>query len=91
MTLYHSTFRWFDASSCKATPVVQLTTVSTILITACRTLLLPMFCFSAHYGHLAVSVTRNVPFAGAFAVRQLTDKVNAGAKPPECTSASLCP
>jgi|GEM_PF-2124596 len=37
MTLYHSTFRWFDASSCKATPVVQLTTVSTILITACRT------------------------------------------------------
>jgi len=43
------------------------------------------------YGHLAVSVTRNVPFVGAFAVRQLTDKVNAGAKPPECTSASLCP
>jgi len=29
------------------------------------------------YGHLAVSLTRNVPFAGAFAVRQLTDKVNA--------------
>jgi hypothetical protein len=27
-------------------------------------------------------------FAGAFAVRQLTDKVNAGAKLPECTSAS---
>jgi len=26
-------------------------------------------------------------FAGAFAVRQLTDNVNAGAKLPECTSA----
>ncbi|MBP1664108.1 MAG: hypothetical protein H6Q19_1248 [Bacteroidetes bacterium] len=27
-------------------------------------------------------------FAGAFAVRQLADKVNAGAKLPECTA---CP
>jgi len=40
MALYHSTFRRFDAPSCKVTPVVQLTTVSTILITACRT----VFC-----------------------------------------------
>jgi len=40
------------------------------------------------YGHLAVSVKRNVSFAGAFAVRQLTDIVNAGAKLPKCTSAS---
>jgi len=43
--------------------------------------------------HLAVSVTRNVPFAGVFAVvkRQSELKIseaNAGAKPPECTA---CP
>ena len=38
MSLYHSTFRWFGAPSCKTTPVVQLTTVSTILTIACRTL-----------------------------------------------------
>jgi len=55
------------------------------------------------YGHLAVSVARNVPFAGAFtvALRQGELKIseaNAGAKLPECIacpdlsgSASLCP
>ena len=36
----------------------------------------------------AVPDARDVPFAGAFAVSQLTDKVNAGVKPPECTA---CP
>jgi len=46
------------------------------------------------YGHLAVTVTRDVPFAGAFAVveRQSELKIseaNAGAKPPECTSPRL--
>jgi len=45
------------------------------------------------YGHLAVSVARNVPFAGAFTVveRQSELKIseaNAGAKPPECESGS---
>jgi len=45
------------------------------------------------YGHLAVSVSRNVPFAGAFAVvkRQGELKIseaNAGAKLPKCTA---CP
>jgi len=39
------------------------------------------------YGHLAVSVARNVPFAGAFTVVK-NDKANAGAKLPECTA---CP
>jgi len=43
-----------------------------------------------NYGHLAVSVARNVPFAGAFAVveRQSELKIseaNAGVKLPECT------
>jgi hypothetical protein len=42
---------------------------------------------------LAVSVARNVPFAGAFAVAQRQGKLkiseaNAGAKLPECTA---CP
>jgi len=45
------------------------------------------------YGHLAVSVARNVPFAGAFAVveRQGELKIseaNAGAKTADCTA---CP
>jgi len=45
------------------------------------------------YGHLAVSVARNVPFAGAFTVapRQSELKIseaNAGAKLPEYTA---CP
>jgi hypothetical protein len=47
--LNQSTFGWFDAPSCKTTPEVQLTTVSPILFTACRTINLPSFCFSAHY------------------------------------------
>jgi len=47
--LNQSTFRWFDAPSCKTTPEVQLTTVSPILFTACRTINLPSFCFSAHH------------------------------------------
>lgn len=58
MTLYHSTIWWFDALSCKTTPVGQLTTVSTIFITACRTGLLPWFCFSAHYEMLGTSELR---------------------------------
>ena len=42
------------------------------------------------YGHLAVTASRDVPFAGAFAVvkRQSELKIsaaNAGAKLPECT------
>ena len=45
------------------------------------------------YGHLAVSVSRNVPFAGAFAVVELQSELkiseaNAGAKTAECTA---CP
>jgi len=31
--------------------------------------------------------TRHIPFAGAFAVRQLTDKVNAPANAAKCMSA----
>jgi hypothetical protein len=54
VTLYHSTIWRFDALSCKMTPVVQLTTVSTIFITACRTYLLPWFCFPAHYVLLGI-------------------------------------
>jgi len=82
MTLYHSTFRRFDASSCKATPVIQLITVFTILITACRTftltdvlLLGTLWAFDGLREH---SLSWN-------------DKVNAGVKLPECTSASQSP
>lgn len=39
MPLKHSTFRWFDAPSCKATPVsIRQLMDSTILITACNEL-----------------------------------------------------
>ncbi|HEY4789039.1 MAG TPA: hypothetical protein VIH57_23485 [Bacteroidales bacterium] len=48
LALYQSTIWWFDTLSCKTIPVVQLTNVSTIFTTACRTYLLPWFYFSAH-------------------------------------------
>ncbi|SFF90429.1 hypothetical protein SAMN05216283_1212 [Sunxiuqinia elliptica] len=39
MPLKHSTFRWFDAPSCKATPVSSCSfATSTISITACNEL-----------------------------------------------------
>jgi len=78
MALYHSTIWWFNALSCKTTPVVQLTTVSTIFITACRTCLLPWFCFSAHYvllgnhGALHYHGTQNLNSSNAFEISTST-------------------
>ena len=63
MALYHSTFRRFDAPSCKVTPVVQLTTVSTILITACRT----VFCRCSASRH----TMKSLGIAGYYPVKPL--------------------
>jgi len=46
------------------------------------------------YGHLAVSIARNVPFAGALASLifnslSWNDKVNAGAKTAECRASPV--
>ncbi len=59
MALYHSTFRRFDALSCKTTPEVQLTTVSSILVAACRTL----YCRCSASRHTMVScrITKRFP------------------------------
>jgi len=37
---------------------------------------------------IGIPANRVIPFAGAFAVCHLTDKVNAGAKPPKYMSAN---
>ncbi len=51
MALYLSTFRWFEATSCKATPVGQLLVCSFHHLNySMQNFISPIFCFSAHYG-----------------------------------------
>ena len=49
MALYHSTFRWFAALSCKTTAEDHPFYSSLHLNYSMQNYISPMFCFSAHY------------------------------------------